>query len=329
MKRILLFLIFIASAIGLNAQQLVAPGSHWFDGRNMYLATEKFGEIQLLSLVGGKLDTIDLVPIPDQAGWFTLKGVDSNSLLLNQNTMVSLTEDNGRKMLVIYKGGMVDKLLEQTELSAEEIIAERWYPTVEGKYTCKTPDGRTVEMIVERDSVIVDGVNSHYKMITSNGAPLDVVAIYDGPAKGVWHFVRTVEGFNVYKARLNETGVYEELYDEIDDKLYEMTWDDPTKSRWSYLSDVFIIPIHYKKPTLRLIRNHILAEHGYVFQSKGLQKYFKEMPWYKPGKNNDAINLNFIEQMNISRIQGEEAKLDSERIRVTEEEPGIKGVSLE
>ena len=328
MKRILFFLFAITAAMGLYAQP-IAPGSHWFDGRNMYLATVDSGEIQLLSLIGGKLDTISLIPIPEQVGWFTLKGEDNNSLLLSQNSMVSLTEDNDRVMLVIYRGGMVDKLLERTELSAEEIIAERWYPTVEGKYTCETPDGRTVDMVVEKDIVTINGESSQYKMITSKGAPLDVIEILDGPGKGVWHFVRTLDGFNSYRSKLNETGVYEELYDEIDDHPYVMTWNDPTRSRWSYLSEVFVIPIHYKKSTLRLIRNHILAQHGYVFRAQGLRKYFNEQPWYKPGKNNDAINLNFIEQINISRIQGEEAKPDEERTRVTEEEPGIKGVSLE
>ena len=36
-------------------------------------------------------------------------------------------------------------------------------------------------------------------------------------------------------------------------------------------------------------------------------------------------SLNFIEQMNIARIQGEEAKPDALRKRVTEEAPGIHG----
>jgi hypothetical protein len=314
------------AAIGLHAQPL-GPGTRWFDGRNMFVASEGSGKITLTSADDGGRTKYVLNPIPDQQDWFTLDGENTNSVILSQVTLASLTEDEGRKMLVIYRGGLVDKLFERTALSSEEIIAERWYPTVRGKYTLKTPDGRTRSVLVNDNLVTIDGETVSYKIVTSNGAPLDVVDIQDGVGKGAWHFVRTIDGFNVYRSKLNDSGEYEELYDEVDDRPYVLSWADPTQSRWSYLSEVFIIPIHYTKESLRLIRNHILAQHGYVFRDKQLKEYFKTQPWYKPGKDNDSINLNFIEQMNISRIQGEEAKADEERNRVTEEVPGIKNVA--
>jgi hypothetical protein len=293
----------------------------------MFVASEDSGKITLTSADDGGRTQFVLDPIPDQVGWFSLDGEITSTILLSQTTLASLTEDGGRQMLVIYRGGMVSKLFERTELSSEEIIAERWYPTVRGKYTLKTPDGRTRSVLVNDNLVTIDGETVSYKIVTSNGAPLDVVDIQDGVGKGAWHFVRTIDGFNVYRSKLNDSGEYEELYDEVDDRPYVLSWADPTQSRWSYLSEVFIIPIHYTKESLRLIRNHILAQHGYVFRDKQLKEYFKTQPWYKPGKDNDSINLNFIEQMNISRIQGEEAKADEERNRVTEEVPGIKNVA--
>ena len=65
------------------------------------------------------------------------------------------------------------------------------------------------------------------------------------------------------------------------------------------------------KAELRLLRNKILAFHGYRFQSKDLQQYFGRQPWYKPGNNNAAIKLSPIEQTNLELIKSEEAKIIS------------------
>ncbi|MBR3087594.1 MAG: YARHG domain-containing protein [Prevotella sp.] len=40
------------------------------------------------------------------------------------------------------------------------------------------------------------------------------------------------------------------------------------------------------KSELRLLRNKILAYHGYRFQSKDLQEYFSNVRWYKPVSDN-------------------------------------------
>ncbi|MBR4380731.1 MAG: YARHG domain-containing protein [Bacteroidaceae bacterium] len=61
------------------------------------------------------------------------------------------------------------------------------------------------------------------------------------------------------------------------------------------------------KKELRILRNKILAYHGYRFQSEDLQEYFSNVRWYKPGNNNDAIKLSIVEQMNIQLIKSEEA----------------------
>ena len=58
---------------------------------------------------------------------------------------------------------------------------------------------------------------------------------------------------------------------------------------------------------LRLLRNKILAYHGYRFQSKDLQDYFGKVGWYKPRNDNNAIRLNIIEQTNLQLIKSEEA----------------------
>lgn len=60
------------------------------------------------------------------------------------------------------------------------------------------------------------------------------------------------------------------------------------------------------KRQLRLLRNTVLARHGYRFSSPDLQEWFEEQPWYLPGDNN-SIKLNIIEETNMQLIKSEEA----------------------
>ena len=70
----------------------------------------------------------------------------------------------------------------------------------------------------------------------------------------------------------------------------------------------------FSKGQLRLMRNEILARHGWKFQSQDLKDYFALQPWYKPVANNNQVTLNIIEQTNIQLIKSEEAVPQKERI---------------
>lgn len=62
------------------------------------------------------------------------------------------------------------------------------------------------------------------------------------------------------------------------------------------------------KADLRLMRNRILANHGYRFTSKDLQEHFGKYLWYKPVNDNSTIKLDIIEQVNIELIKSAEAE---------------------
>ncbi len=70
----------------------------------------------------------------------------------------------------------------------------------------------------------------------------------------------------------------------------------------------------FSKGQLRLMRNEILARHGWKFQSQDLKDYFALQPWYKPVANNNQVTLNIIEQTNIQLIKSEEAMPQNDRI---------------
>ena len=71
----------------------------------------------------------------------------------------------------------------------------------------------------------------------------------------------------------------------------------------------------FSKPQLRLMRNEILARHGWRFQSKDLREHFGRQPWYKPVADNNRIKLNSIETINLQLLKYEESLDDRERVR--------------
>ena len=102
--------------------------------------------------------------------------------------------------------------------------------------------------------------------------------------------------------------------------MKEMTFRDIAE-RWkadkrpfvkvnSYSTYVLLLNKHllsrYKKSVLRIMRNSILAKHGYRFQSKDLQEYFGAQDWYMP-QNNDDVKLSFVEQLNVELIKTAES----------------------
>lgn len=64
---------------------------------------------------------------------------------------------------------------------------------------------------------------------------------------------------------------------------------------------------------LRLVRNEILARHGYRFTSPDLKEHFESQSWYHPVDDNSSIKLNIIEQTNIAMIKSEEAYRRSQK----------------
>ena len=87
----------------------------------------------------------------------------------------------------------------------------------------------------------------------------------------------------------------------------------------SWMLQNYLMDTHYlgrfSKAQLRLMRNEILARHGWKFQSKDLQEYFGRQSWYKPVADNNSIKLSIIEMTNVQLIKSEEAENDDNRVR--------------
>lgn len=85
-----------------------------------------------------------------------------------------------------------------------------------------------------------------------------------------------------------------------------MQQEEPENAGTLVLNRPYLASI--SKEDLRLMRNRILANHGYRFTSKDLQEHFGKYLWYKPVNDNSTIKLDIIEQVNIELIKSAEAE---------------------
>ena len=56
------------------------------------------------------------------------------------------------------------------------------------------------------------------------------------------------------------------------------------------------------KEELRLMRNEIFADYGYIFNSTDLKNYFSSKSWYHPKYKNVSSKLSIVEKINIKTI---------------------------
>lgn len=84
-----------------------------------------------------------------------------------------------------------------------------------------------------------------------------------------------------------------------------MQQEEPENAATLVLNRPYLASI--SKEDLRLMRNRILANHGYRFTSKDLQEHFGKYLWYKPVNDNSTIKLDIIEQVNMELIKSAEA----------------------
>jgi len=78
---------------------------------------------------------------------------------------------------------------------------------------------------------------------------------------------------------------------------------------------------------LQLLRNEIFARHQYIFKDERLLEYFQEYLWYQPDYNDPAeVNLNAIENANISLFKKAEKQIKKKRQRLFSELSELKRV---
>ncbi len=72
---------------------------------------------------------------------------------------------------------------------------------------------------------------------------------------------------------------------------------------------------------LKIMRNEIIARHGYRFQTAEMREYFNEQEWYEPRYDDVSWELTEVEIANIELIKQYEAKLQED-----DSSSGIRGI---
>lgn len=177
-----------------------------------------------------------------------------------------------------------------------------------GKYAYMTGN-KEEELTLEK----VDGKVGEYKLIPSRQADEPPFGCeWNGRVQYIRHEERSLLAFRKSK---NGDVVWtmdltRDSYDDCTMRQQMMEQEEPENAGTLVLNRPYLQDI--SKEDLRLMRNRILANHGYRFQSKDLQEHFGKYAWYKPVKDNSTIKLNIIEQINVELIKSEEESREYE-----------------
>lgn len=314
MKKLLSTIILSLCALcGVQAQ---IEGGSWYDGSLQYSA-EKIagGKILMNAMDEGEEHELLLVPVSGKTD--TYQVTDSENQYTNPYfgmTAKHLKKDgwdvigfyNNKKQLM----GVMEKVADDEEYY-ENMTISRWKEQLNGTYFF--PEGGSDEDLVWGDkAIVVNHVVAPYDVITFNGRVTGYIRVEGSGTvlDGLWEVVPTLEGIHLYE--INEKGDY--FYEwERTQVEYTLKEDNPHVGRFNYANYTLLNCKHflgYKKSTLRIMRNSILARKGYRFQSKDLQAYFSKEPWYKPAASNDDVKLSLLEQLNVELIKAAEENPD-------------------
>lgn len=279
----------------------------WYNGSNIYSAkTENDGNVSFYAMSEGQEMGFLLIPTPEAADTYRIADplIEALNEYEDRAEKVVYREAGEWDVLCFYgaDGSLCDAMwLVSDEADSQELNINQWVPQICGEYT--VAGGHTVKL--EEDRAIIDGQRVPMKVETFNGEVMGVVSLEgQGPLKGSFKLEPTKEGLKVSEMVYDEdtfwfkpTGVE-----------YRLVWNDNGTPRFDFTSDRPLNGglLRYDKSLLRLMRNAILARHGYVFQSKDLKEYFSAQSWYRPAANNADIQLSFIEQLNVDLIKAAE-----------------------
>lgn len=317
-----LFLTFFILLPMACISQTIEEGSMWFDGIAQYKAEVRLGG-KIVYFYGGT---------PHEGGFeFTMERTPTGKYKLIPSRQAEETTPVGEfgwSVEHVVRDGINALVVRDAQNEVSHVLSITGlscYENMEYDNACiflGTYSPNQVGFLGNGNEYIVD-----YKEFRAGESeplgPYTFVAEYEMPINVVkssgklWMLVPTVLGMNVYPAKQTDDDMYEKAGDAI-----SVFWSDPSKGRFSIASERLLntsILGHYNREALRLMRNEILARHGYVFQSEDLSDYFFKQSWYTPAASNDGIKLSAMEEINIGLIKAEESKPDYLRYEIMED----------
>lgn len=328
MKKVVLVSIglLLTAMTALAQGQKVSDGSQWNIGWGQFEAHVKPALIQMTSIHEGEQMAFVLVPNGDTDFFYAAapEELGDNPQIVPIDSKVTLKNQEGLKVLIFYdEKDRIENAMFCTDDSP--LHNSRWdvIPECCGKYaigqrpgTEGDPDTRE-RLTIDQLDLIYKGVRVDYDVEAMNDQALNVITAEPGSEiSGSWFAIPTVTGLNLYECEKDDYGMFHKKGRKL--SLYHC---DEEQGRWQFASNAMLNRHtlgHYRKSSLRLMRNEILARHGYKFSAKDLVEYFTNQSWYHPEESNDNIRLSFYEQMTMALIQAEERMPDNLRHPIEE-----------
>ncbi len=294
---------------------------HWYDGEITYTATHlEHSNVRMNAMdEGEELEFIlryDNEVNPEHQVYTVLKGGHDITTARNAGLTAHRQKAEGLDVICIYDcdGLLTTVMVGQKEWDAEKLNKNLWMEQAKGRYSAKgTGNGKKV-IDWDMEELSIDGIVYPYELYCFNGRATGFIRVDEVPGEpneleGTWQVVPTLEGLHLYSVN-TETAISPWGW-ERDGREFILTRTDLKSGRFDYASRILLNDMqfrHLDKKALRIMRNEILARHGYRFKSKDLQEYFGKQTWYKPLKDNSKIRLSFIEQLNVELIKYSEAQ---------------------
>jgi hypothetical protein len=294
---------------------------HWYDGEITYTATHlEHSNVRMNAMdEGEELEFIlryDNEVNPEHQVYTVLKGGHDITTARNAGLTAHRQKAEGLDVICIYDcdGLLKTVMVGQKEWDAEKLNKNLWMEQTKGRYSAKgTGNGKKV-IDWDMEELSIDGIVYPYELYCFNGRATGFIRVDEVPGEpneleGTWQVVPTLEGLHLYSVN-TETAISPWGW-ERDGREYILTRTDLKSGRFDYASRTLLNDMqfrHLDKKALRIMRNEILARHGYRFKSKDLQEYFGKQTWYKPLKDNSKIRLSFITQLNVELIKYAEAQ---------------------
>lgn len=294
---------------------------HWYDGEITYTATHlEHSNVRMNAMDEGEEQEFilryDNEVNPEHQVYTVLKGGHDITTARNAGLTAHRQKAEGLDVICIYDcdGLLTMVMVGQKEWDAEKLNKNLWMEQTKGRYSAKgTGNGKKV-IDWDMEELSIDGIVYPYELYCFNGRATGFIRVDEVPGEpneleGTWQVVPTLEGLHLYSVN-TETAISPWGW-ERDGREYILTRTDLKSGRFDYASRILLNDMqfrHLDKKALRIMRNEILARHGYRFKSKDLQEYFGKQTWYKPQKDNSKIRLSFIEQLNVELIKYAEAQ---------------------
>ena len=311
----------ILSLVAVAVFAQIDSRGHWYDGAITYTAKHiDHNDVRMFAMdEGTELGFVlrYLKEVNPNHQIYTID--DDNPDYINPydvGTTVRHQKSEGWEVICFYDhdNSLKSVMSKETQWDAQKLNEARWMNQMMGEYISEDENETEICLNFGWETISIGSISYPYEIVTFNGRVTGFITVNPvegelNELEGTWEVVPTLEGFRLCSVKADTDNAPWEWQRDSDGKEIEFVESNPEVGRFFYASGTLLNDkwfSRFDKKTLRIMRNAILARHGYRFQAKDLKEYFAKEPWYKPAASNNKIKLSFVEQLNIELIKHEE-----------------------